>query len=154
VNAEKRLELARAQVRQIGVTDFHALSEETGVDTGDESVVQQQFREETDVNTIMRRFGVTGSAPAPVPGAMYVDLTDISDFDSVSDVVDRARAGFAVLPAEVRESFRNDPNELAKFVSQASYRELQERGFVVPGLPVPEVPAPQGSPAAAPSPAE
>lgn len=99
---------------------------ETAIDTGTRTVVQQHFQDEVDVNTIVRRFGLTREMPAGVAGGVYGDFTDISDYDSALARIRRADEGFMTLPPEVRERFGNDPSLLVRAASELSEAEFVE----------------------------
>lgn len=94
--------------------DAKAVSVATSVDTGDRSKVQQHFAEEVDVNTIMRRHGITAALPLGPATGVYGDFTDIHDYESAVERVKGAEKRFAELPAEVRERFKNDPGLLIR----------------------------------------
>lgn len=89
----------------------------------EESVTQQQFKDECDINEIVRRFGLTGEMPddfrAPVSG----DFTGVSDFQSAMQAVRAAQEAFNSLPAEVRAEFSNDPQRMMDFLSNEKNRE-------------------------------
>jgi len=91
-----------------------ALSEELSVDTGDKTRVQQSFGPDVDVNTIMRRNGITGSLPFAEHTGVYGDFTGIEDYDSALERVNGAQERFMRLPAAVREKFNNDPGVLIR----------------------------------------
>jgi len=81
------------------------------VDTGEESKVQQQFAHEVDVNTIVRRFGITGGplgSPDVAAAAVYADFTGVHDFESAIDRIELVQRHFMALPPEARERFGND----------------------------------------------
>jgi len=157
--------LASARIRKMRAYDTNAVSDETAIDTGEASLVQQQFKEEADVNTIVRRFGVgLGQLPPAVPAGVYGDFTGVHDFQSALERLEAAEAGFMSLPPNVREQFGNDP---AAFVAYAQSRpedvvvsELGLRPSVADRpAPVPDVPAvtppsvvPPASPVVAPVP--
>lgn len=107
----------------VGVTAAE-LSELTGVDASGPSLTQQQFAEETDINTIARRFGLTGELPAWRPEGVYGDFSGILDFESAVDRIARAREGFMRLPPEFRERFANDPGRLAREAAGLSQEEF------------------------------
>lgn len=94
--------------------DAKAASLDTSIDTGSESKVQQHLGVEVDVNTIMRRHGITGALPLGPATGVYGDFTDISDYESAVERVRGAEKRFQELPAEVRERFKNDPGLLIK----------------------------------------
>lgn len=60
--------------------DVDAVSEETGLKCEDGTRTQQQFKDECDINEIMRRFGKTGQVPSNVRAPMYGDFTEVGDF--------------------------------------------------------------------------
>lgn len=120
--------------------DPKAESDAAAVDTGTDSFVQQSFKDEVDVNTIARRFGITGAmAFGTSAQPMYGDFTGISDFDSAVAMVEDARSRFMRLPAEVREEFGNNPGNLVRFANEASPEEFAE--FFAPER-VADTPAP------------
>jgi len=96
-----------------------------------ESIVQQQFRDEVDVNTIVRRFGLTGQVPAMQGPGVYGDFTGITDYESALARIEETRERFMELPPEVREQFNNNPGELARYV-EGSTEEDWKRRFGAP----------------------
>lgn len=111
--------LGRAKTRQ-----------EQRLNTGKQTIVQQHLRDEVDINTIVRRFGVQGVLERPGSvGAVYGDFTGITDFESAVEKVTRARESFMKLPALVRERFNNDPGQMvrkAQELSEADFLKLAE----------------------------
>jgi len=110
-----------------GLTATNVSEALASVDTGD-SPVQQQFAEEADINTIVRRFGVTQISAAATMG-VFGDFTGIDDFASAVERVDGARARFMTLPAEVRDRFGNDPGQLiyaAQNLSEEEFGKLMD----------------------------
>lgn len=112
--------------------------------------VQQHLREEVDVNTIVRRFGITGQMPVGVKQGLYGDFSGITDYSSAVEAIERAQNGFMKLPAEVRERFNNDPSRLADFARTADEQTFGRATSVTPAAPkapeapkVPEVIAPK-----------
>lgn len=107
------------------------------VNTGSESFVQQQFAEEVDINTIIRRFGL-GQAPAYVEG-IYGDFTGVTDFYSAREAVQRAERNFMQLPVEVREKFENDPGKFLEYAEAVPEENLLEYLGLRKLAPPPEV---------------
>lgn len=126
-----------------------ARSDRFGVDTGPVTKVQQHLKDEVDINTIVRRFGMTGELPQGVPTGVYADLTGIEDLESAVELVDTVRTRFAALPAEVRDRFRNDPVHFAVSVREFSEQELERLTAPERAPAAPEAPAGSGAPAPA-----
>lgn len=84
---------------------------------GGESLTQQHFAEEVDINTIMRRFGATGQVAQFMSEGAYGDFTGIEDYDGALERIGRVDEAFMKLPAEVREQFGNDAGNLVRMVS-------------------------------------
>lgn len=113
-------------------------SDKTGVDTGPETIVQQHFADEVDINTIVRRFGIGPSTPLGASAGVYGDFTGVSDYESALNTVRRAEQGFMTLPADVRERFDNDPGKLIEFAEGMSMDEFVSA--LEPAVMAPEAP--------------
>lgn len=98
---------------------------------GGRMMTQQHFTEEVDINTIVRRFGLTGAFPGNVAAGVYGDFSGISDYDSALQTISAVQDRFMQLPADLREQFNNDPGRLVRFASEHSEEEL-ERMFAPP----------------------
>lgn len=88
------------------------------------SLVQEQFKEETDINNIMAQYAEKGILP-PLnqrPGA-YADLTNVPDYQGMLDQVLAADAAFNSLPASTRSRFDNDPQKLIDFLGDKNNLE-------------------------------
>lgn len=107
--------------------DAKAVSDATAIDTGSVSLVQQQFGDEVDINTIVRRFGLTREMPSGVAGGVYGDFTGIEDYDGAVAAIERAHQGFLTLAPSVREQFHNDPGELIRFAQAVPEDEFMAR---------------------------
>lgn len=118
--------------------DMDAASRESGLECKDPSMAQQQFLEESDINTIVERFQLNGEMPASVVVPQYGDYTQVTDFQSAMNAVLEAQAGFMQLPAKVRSRFDNDPQKLLEFLADDSNAvEARVLGLLKP-LPVPD----------------
>lgn len=86
------------------------------------SRTKQAFKDECDVNLIMKRFkrdvGVDylSRFHGYVDGN-YGDFTNVSDYRSALDQVSHANDVFMALPSSVRAEFRNDPAYFLDFVN-------------------------------------
>lgn len=104
-------------------------------DTGEVevSLTQQQFKEECDINEIVRRFGLTGQLPEVVRIPQSGDFTGITDFKSAMDAVIAAEAKFMELPAAIRQRFGHDPQRLIDFMEDdKNLEEARKLGLVNP----------------------
>jgi phage internal scaffolding protein len=100
----------------ISAYDNHdARSNEFGLKCLDRSLTQQQFREESDINTIVDRFMKTGHLPEPASMPQYVDYEGVFDFQSAMNVVRQADENFMRMDAKVRARFHNSPQEFLEF---------------------------------------
>ena len=124
--------------------DMSKASEESGLSCQDPSLTQQQFAEETEIRTIVERFGLTGQLPENVTVPQFGDFTEVTDFHSAMNAVREANEAFLQFPAKVRERFNHDPQRLLEFVSDGSNRdEAIKLGFIdlPPALPSPAEPS-------------
>jgi len=85
----------------------------------EESLTQQQFREDCDLNVLAVRFGLTGAPlpPAPIDPSAYGDFTNVPDLRTALDLVNDATNRFMELPSGLRTRFHNRPGELWEFVN-------------------------------------
>lgn len=106
------------------------------------SLAVQSQKEDADINTIVKRFGITGVVPASVRVPTYGDFGNVFDFQSAMNAVVEAERAFMEMPADVRRRFGNDPNEFVKFCSdKENLPELRKMGLAIPE-PEPEAPIP------------
>jgi len=97
--------------------DMADVSRETGVVCDDPSLAVQSERDECDINTIVRRFGLTGKMPVGVRMPTYGDFVGVSNYQDAVHAMMQADASFMQLPADVRARFRNDPALFVEFCS-------------------------------------
>lgn len=112
---------------------FDKRSDAFGLVFRDASRAKQSFKEEADINTIVRRFGVTGELPSGVRVPSYGDFSGVSDFHSAMNVVAQANEAFDAMPAAVRKRFDHDPGKFLDFVAdRKNLEEAARLGIVVP----------------------
>lgn len=95
--------------------DMDLASDKAGLKCDDPSLTQQQFKEDSDINTIVDRFMKSGVLPTPVNMPQYVDYEGIFDFQSAMNVVRQADESFMRLDAKIRARFNNSPQEFLEF---------------------------------------
>lgn len=84
---------------------------------------KQSFKEECDINNIMRRFSVTGVLDhVNQRQPMWGEVPDL-DFAGAMAIVVDARERFEQLPALVRDRFNNDPAKLLEFIRDPANRD-------------------------------
>lgn len=112
--------------------DADLVSEATGICCPEETKAQQQFKDETDINTIVRKFGLTGQLPDNVTMPTYVDYEGIFDFQTAMNAVLQAEEAFMAMPADVRTRFGNDPQAFLEFCGDDKNRDEAIRLGLVP----------------------
>ena len=113
--------------------NFDDRSLETGLKCLDDSLTQQQFRDESDINNIVDRFMKTGHLPDPVSMPQYVDYEGVFDFQSAMNVVRQADENFMRMDAKVRARFHNSPQEFLEFFADpANSEEAVRLGLATP----------------------
>jgi len=103
--------------------DTIAASNESGLACEEPSLAQQQFKDETDINNILRQFNVTGLLPEAPLSPRYGDFTGIVDYHTALNAVIAAEDGFMELPAELRARFQNDPENLINFLNDEKNKD-------------------------------
>lgn len=119
----------------------------------EESLTQQQFVQDCDINVLAVRFGLTGKPlpVAPVDPSAYGDFSDVPDLRTALDIIHDAKTKFMELPPKLRERFQNQPANLWDFVNDPENAEESVRlGLLVrapnPNDKGPAPPAPQTPP--------
>lgn len=119
--------------------DRDAVSVASGLVCEDESRAIQSAKDESDINTIVRKFGLTGELPNDLKMPQSGDFTDVPDFHTAMNLVRFAQEEFLRVPAEIRARFSNDPARLMAFVEDDVNRdEARKLGFLKSPVVVPE----------------
>lgn len=95
---------------------------------------KQSFKNECDINTIMRRYQSTGVLPNMLNqgNAQYLDVTGL-DYQEMMQTVSGANSLFQELPSSIRSRFKNDPAAFLDFTNDPNNRlELAEMGLLSP----------------------
>lgn len=79
-----------------------------------ESLTQQAPKDQTNINVMMKKFGLTGQMPMNIRTPLTTDFEGIFDFQTAQNRVVEAKSSFMQLPADLRARFGHDP---AKFVA-------------------------------------
>jgi len=95
------------------------------------SLAKQSFRDECDINNILRKFNVTGELSIGSVQPQYGDFSGITDYQSALNAVMAAQDSFLQLPAKVRARFDNDPALFVDFASdEANKDEMKALGLL------------------------
>ncbi len=125
--------------------DTNLASDESGLACLDESLADQSQEEEANINTIVRRFNLTGQLPTDLRVPQYGDFTEVKDFRGAMEAVRQASETFMELPADVRMRFDNDPQKFLEFCGAVDEKgnlenidEMRKLGLAVPKVEVVE----------------
>ena len=112
--------------------DTNLASEESALYCEDPSRTKQSFKEECDINTILKRFNITGQVPVGPLQPQYGDFSGVIDYQTALNAVIAAQDSFNALPATLRNRFANDPAAFVDFCSDESNRqEMIRLGLVI-----------------------
>lgn len=100
-------------------------------------LTQQQYTEECNINSILKKFIQTGILDNIGPG-VYADLGDAKDYRESLHVIKEAEEMFASLPSHIRDRFQNDPAQYLDFVhDENNLAEGQELGIFTKSIILP-----------------
>lgn len=83
----------------------------------EETRTKQSFKDECDINNIVRKPNLPELIEQGKLIAQYGDFSEAPDYHEAQNIVARAHNQFSLLPSKVRERFNNDP---AKFLDFAN----------------------------------
>lgn len=103
------------------------------------SLTRQEFLEESKINNIVDKYTRTGRLPYDSDRlGMYVDVSEVGDFQSALSFVNRASESFERLDPNVRKRFQNSPQALIEFLKDPSNKEEGIKlGLINPAKPEP-----------------
>ncbi len=109
-------------------------------------LTKQSFKNDADINTIMKKYVKTGMlSPEGLANrqAVFADVSEIGDFQQCQNRVLAAKAAFMTLSPEIRTRFNNNPGELLDFCADAdNLEEAIDLGII----PKPEEPPKEEKP--------
>lgn len=113
--------------------DMDQASDESGLDCSVEpSKTQQQFKDECDINVIVKRFGLGMEMPEAYEAPSFADFTEhVTDYHSAMNLIRESEAAFMTLPAHLRAEFDNNPQRLLEFLEDGNNKaKAVELGLV------------------------
>lgn len=85
------------------------------------SKTQQQFKDQCDINLIMKKYRETGQiSHLKQNRGQFLDVSNIPSYQEALNTVISAQNSFQSLPSDVRKKFGNDPQNMIDFLSDNS----------------------------------
>jgi phage internal scaffolding protein len=136
------------QFRKTYGYDTKQASDEATIKDQGESLTIQSQSEDTDINVMMKRFGITGQLPEQTTRIPeYGDYTEVGDYRSALHAVLDAQDNFMRLPPAVRARFDNDPQEFMDFATNPNnLDEMKKLGLGNEPYKAPVAEPPKGDP--------
>lgn len=99
-----------------------------GITFTDPTLAQQHFKDECDVNNILRKYEATGLVTHVANGTpSYGDFSSVLEFQQAQNILIEAQDAFDALPASLRKRFDNDPAFMLEFIENPDNREEAEK---------------------------
>ncbi|UOK21008.1 internal scaffolding protein [Chifec microvirus UA13_24] len=105
------------------------------------TMAQQQFKDECDINSIIKRYKTTGYLTDPLKPPTrrpsFGDFTEVPSFHEAQTFIAEAYEEFMALPAALRKKFDNDPAALVSWLNdEANQEEAIALGLVEKPAPI------------------
>lgn len=119
------------------IRTYYEHAESEGYVSENPSVTQQQFKDEADINYIVRMYDAQGVIPGQTGAVprepMFGDFSDLPEnAQEAYNQILEAKANFNQLPIEIRKRFNFDPAAFFEFVQNpANVDELVSLGLAV-----------------------
>jgi len=112
--------------------DEHSLANGFQAPDGELSLTKQDDLVTSDINYIVKQFGITHELPYGNSVPEYADYSGLpSDYHAARQFLDAADGMFMEYPAEIRARFDNDAGKMLQFVQLEENREEAIRlGFI------------------------
>lgn len=121
--------------------DTDEASDKTGLKCEGPGKTQQQFKDETDINTIVERFGAAGELPPTMQFPQDAEFEEAFDFQTSMNVIRRAEESFMQLTGKQRARFNNSPQQFMEFMHDPeNIHEMERLGLATIRKPVEEKP--------------
>ena len=87
------------------------------------SRTKSEFKDEVNINTIVKKAMRTGVLPSGDRQPLYADFTQLNSYESAQLAIAEAKSSFENLPSNIRAKFDNDVTELLDFVDNEDNKE-------------------------------
>jgi len=122
--------------------DRDLLSLQTGLKDFGPSRTNQADAESADINNIVKTFGLTGKLPQGVRLPTYEDYSEaVEDYQTAANALREADAAFLTLPANIRQTFHNDPQAFLEFATKEENLDALRAMGLAPPASQPETPS-------------
>lgn len=105
------------------------------------SKTQQHFKDECDIDRILKKYNETGFLVNPLEQrrpAQWGDFSSVADYQASMNRLVQVQEAFDALPSRIRERFRNDPMQMLAFLENPdNEKEAVELGLVQARTPEP-----------------
>lgn len=102
-----------------------------GSENNEPTMTQQQYKDACDINNIVKTYAQTGELPLSTKVGKFMDVSNVSDYQTALETVYNAQKAFDALPSQIRTKFENDPNQLIAFLEDdKNYNEAQQLGLL------------------------
>lgn len=100
--------------------------------TSGESMTKQSFKDECDINNILKKYQKTGLLNhVNQHKGDYTDLTQNVDYHTAQNMIIQAQNSFNSLPSSIRLKFNNDPGQFLDFVHNPdNVDEMKSMGLI------------------------
>ena len=96
-----------------------------------ESQTQQQFKDECDINNVVRQFAKTGHIHHLNNSEPNYGLADSTTYHDAMNIVVQAQQEFDAMPSEIRAKFGHSPENFLSFVENPdNAQELYDMGII------------------------
>lgn len=109
--------------------DHDEVSLATSLRCEDASLTKQEFKDDTDINVLVRRFGVVPLAAQHHQVPMYSDFSDVVDYQSAMNAILAADEAFMTLPPDLRARYDNNPQLLLEAIDRREFQPLYDAGL-------------------------
>lgn len=99
--------------------------------TGTQSRTKSEFKDECNINNIVKQCIKTGVMPSGTREPMFEDFSNVGSYNDAVAQVAEANSTFEGLPSEIREKFDHSVQNLIDFIGdEANTEEAQELGLI------------------------
>lgn len=115
--------------------NLESFSRPSDLDNFPPTMTKQSFKDECDINNILKRYEKTGSLPSMIlENPQYGDYSDVPSYQDALHIVMKAEDQFSSLSAKLRERFDNDPAKFLAFADDPKNKEeMDELGLTREG---------------------